>query len=48
MKTSDRRTKRDEIWGSWVQVKHIWGTFDLVASIAILEAFAALAIFPKI
>ncbi len=43
--TSDRRAKRSEIWDSWVLVKHISGTFDLVTLKVIRWSFGALAIF---
>ena len=46
-KTSDRRAKPSEIWGSWVVLHHVWGTFGLVALKFILGSFGALAIFRK-
>ena len=49
-KTSDRKTKRSEIWDSEVvvQVVDMCGTFGLVAFKVILTSFGALAILPKI
>ncbi len=30
MEMASRRAKRTESWESWVVVKYIWATFDLV------------------
>ncbi len=46
--TSDRRTKRSEIWDSWVLIQHIRGTFGLLAFKVILGSFGVFQIFKNL